>query len=190
MIIINKTQLDNVSSYVRKLSDRVKAGHKKQDETGKEFLKYIESVFETPIVQSMKEFNHHSSTSCLQHSVHVAYYNYIISKKLKLDTWAASKAGMLHDLFLYDWHTYKPKKGERLHGFEHPRKALENAKKHFNLTPKEEDIIKKHMFPLTLTPPKYKETVLIILTDKFCSSCEVLDRFFKKKRRDRVHGRR
>ena len=94
---------------------------------------------------------------------------------------AGAKAGLLHDLFLYDWHKYSPGKGERLHGFEHPTKALKNAGKYFDITEKEGDMIAKHMFPLTVTPPKYKETFVIVLVDKFCSFNEVLDDFIHRK---------
>ena len=96
--------------------------------------------------------------------------NYIVCKKLGLDDNAAAKAGLLHDLFLYDWHGHKPEKGERMHGFEHPNKALKNAG----------DMITKHMFPLTLTPPSYKETYVIVMTDKLCSVGEVLDSISEK----------
>lgn len=85
------------------------------------------------------------------------------------------------DLFLYDWHGHKPEKGERMHGFEHPNKALKNAHDNFSLTKKEGDMITKHMFPLTLTPPSYKETYVIVMTDKLCSVGEVLDKYFRKK---------
>lgn len=102
-------------------------------------------------------------------------------KKLHLDEKAGAKAGLLHDLFLYDWHKYSPGKGERLHGFEHPTKALKNAGKYFDITEKEGDMIAKHMFPLTVTPPKYKETFVIVLVDKFCSFNEVLDDFIHRK---------
>lgn len=42
-------------------------------------------------------------------------------------------------------------------------------------------MIAKHMFPLTVTPPKYKETFVIVLVDKFCSFNEVLDDFIHRK---------
>lgn len=145
-----------------------------------EFLDAIDEVIKCEVVQKMKKFNHHSHTNCFKHSLHVAYYNYKICKKLGLDAKAAAKAGMLHDLFLYDWHERKIKLDNSLHGFSHPYAALKNANKHFKLTDKECDIIEKHMFPLTPRYPKYKETVVIILTDKFCSVCEVIDRFFKR----------
>ncbi|MGN0328377.1 MAG: HD family phosphohydrolase [Lachnospira sp.] len=161
----------------------VKDAHRRQDIKGKEYMEYVSGIFNSSPVQQMRKYNHHSRTNCLQHSVHVSYFNYLISKKLNWDTWAATKGGLLHDLFLYDWHEYEPGDNERLHGFEHPSKALKNARRHFPLTEKEGDIISKHMFPLTITPPKYKESYLLVLTDKFCSTGEVLDRFLKRKQR-------
>ena len=97
------------------------------------------------VIQSMKKYSHHGRTSLFGHSVHVSYYNYLVCKKLHLDEKAGAKAGLLHDLFLYDWHKYSPGKGERLHGFEHPTKALKNAGKYFDITEKEGDMIAKHM---------------------------------------------
>ena len=47
----------------------------------------------------------------------------------------------------------------------HPTYALENAKKHFDLTEREEDIIKTHMFPVTFTPPKYLESWIVDVID-------------------------
>jgi len=162
---------------------KIKKGHESKNELGKAFYEDAKEILEHPVVLQMKQFNHHSQTSCYQHCVHVAYYCYIIARKLKMDEKALMKAGLLHDLFLYDWHDYKPGKNERLHGFEHPNKALYNAHKYFKLTRKEGDIIVKHMFPLTLSLPSYKESYVIVMVDKFVTTCEVLDRFFKKKKR-------
>lgn len=167
----------------KKMLDRISNGHKLQDKYGKEFYEEAKEILEHPVVLQMKQFNHHSQTSCYQHCVHVSYYCYRIAKILGWDAKALMKGGLLHDLFLYDWHDYTPGENERLHGFEHPNKALFNAHKYFKLTRKEGDIIVKHMFPLTLTLPSYKESYVIIMVDKFVSSCEVLDRFFKTKKR-------
>lgn len=161
----------------------VRKRHFRRDRSGVEYTKVAGDIVADPVVQKMKEFNHHSHTNCFEHSVHVSYYNYLICKKLGWDIHSAVKAGLLHDLFLYDWHGHKPEKGERRHGFEHPTKALKNARSNFPITRKEGDMIAKHMFPLTVTPPKYKETYVIIMTDKFCSICEVMDRFFKESKR-------
>ena len=131
----------------------------------------------------MKKYRQHYDTNCYDHCIEVAYWSYLFCKKHNLDYASISRAAILHDLFLYEWHGRKPEKGERQHGFEHPTKALKNARSNFPITRKEGDMISKHMFPLTVTPPKYKETYVIVMTDKFCSVCEVLDRFFKESKR-------
>ena len=154
---------DEYSNAIDRICNRYKLGHIKQNESGREYKNRMNKLFSDDVIQSMKKYSHHGRTSLFGHSVHVSYYNYLVCKKLHLDEKAGAKAGLLHDLFLYDWHKYSPEKGERLHGFEHPTKALKNAGKYFNITEKEGDMIAKHMFPLTVTPPKYKETFVIVL---------------------------
>ena len=81
---------------------------------------------------------------------------------------------MLHDLFLYDWHDHAKKTGNHFHGLTHPRESLKNARKHFVLTSLEEEMIKKHMWPLTPVPPVRAESFVICITDKYCSTCETV----------------
>ena len=173
--------------YLNNTIEYIKNKHRNRDKDKEEFVNVIRDVADHVKVKEMKNYNHHSNTSCYEHSLHVSYYNYIICKKLKLDAKAGARGGLLYDMFLYDWHGYKPQSGERLHGFEHPLKSLKNARSYFKITKKEGDIISKHMFPLTLAPPRYKETYVIVMTDKFCSACEVMDRFSKK--RSRIHNK-
>lgn len=153
---------------------------KKSEYEKQEYNRIMKPILRNKKVREMKKYNHHSHTDCFKHSLHVSYYNYIICKKLGLNAKSGAKAGMLHDLFLYDWHEKEIKLGKNLHGFTHPHVAVKNASKDFKLTDREKDIIENHMFPLTPVFPKYKETVVITITDKFCSICEVIDRFFKK----------
>jgi uncharacterized protein len=63
--------------------------------------------------------------------------------------------------------------------------AVANAKKYFSINEIEEDIIKKHMWPLTLIPPKYKESFIVSFADKYLSSKEFINEF-KKKRNQRL----
>ncbi len=147
----------------------------------REFQMIIADILENSDVQKMKQYNHHSNISCYDHSLHVAYWNYVICAMLGWDKVAGARAGMLHDMFLYDWHEYKAGGFRSLHGFAHPHYALENAKKDFELTGREEDIILKHMFPLTIALPKYRETYIIILTDKFCCLSEIIKGKMSKK---------
>ena len=104
----------------------------------------------------------------------MSYLSYLFCKKHGLDARAAARGGLLHDLFLYDWHFYRRRKGERLHGFEHPKKALANASALFSLTWKEREIILRHMWPLTITPPRCREAYVIVAYDKYCSLMETL----------------
>ena len=80
------------------------------------------------------------------------------------------RGALLHDYFLYDWH--EKSDDHRLHGFTHPARALKNAEEIFDLSVVEKDIIKRHMFPLTPVPPAYRESYLVCLADKICSSYE------------------
>ena len=54
----------------------------------------------------------------------------------------------------------------------HPQLALENARA-FGLSPMEEDIIGKHMWPLTAPLPYYKESYMVSLADKICATLEM-----------------
>ena len=114
-----------------------------------------------------------------------SYYCYKICKKLKLDYISCSRAAMLHDLFLYDWR--KRENGRKgFHAFTHPKTAYENASKLFNLNDKEADIILKHMWPVTFFSfPKYIESFILTLVDKYCALSEaheeIYNRFCQKK---------
>lgn len=132
----------------------------------------IADLWEHEAVQSMAQFMQHGTTSCLHHCVSVSYLSYCYCRERGLDARAAARGGLLHDLFLYDWHTYRPAKGELLHGFEHPRKALQNARKYFDLTPVEEDIILRHMWPLTRNLPGTAEGRVVTMFDKYVSLME------------------
>lgn len=140
-----------------------------------EYHYLVADLLENETVLKMMEFPHHGDTTCFQHCLNVSYYNYKVCRFFSLNERAGARAGLLHDLFLYDWHTYKPAKGERLHGFTHAGAALKNAKENFYVSDLEADIIEKHMFPLNITAlPKYRETLVIVLVDKYCGLLETV----------------
>jgi uncharacterized protein len=140
------------------------------------YLALVEDILANAEVRSMDKYIQHGTTSCLQHSVLVSYLSYRYCRKKGWDARAAARGGLLHDLFLYDWHHRKRQPGELLHGFEHPRKALANARRLFALTPKEEEIILRHMWPLTLVAPRCKEAFVVVMYDKYCSLKETFRR--------------
>ncbi len=121
-----------------------------------------------------KQFIQHGDTSVYSHCVAVAYVSLWFSYRLHLSVSRQSllMGAFLHDYFLYDWHEKDP--SHRLHGFTHPKRALINATADWNLSPRTQNIILRHMFPLTPIPPAYREAWLVCLADKACALAETL----------------
>ena len=139
------------------------------------FWKEIETICNVSRMNENKQYFQHGVTSIYRHSLHVAYESCLLAENfhMKVDYRALIRGAFLHDYFLYDWHD-KEHVHKRPHGFYHPKAALANAMCEFTLSEKEKDIIQKHMFPLTVMPPKYKEAWIVCLVDKFCSTRETL----------------
>lgn len=154
------------------------------NEINQEFYECIKDIVTHPAVLQMKNFYQHCDTDCYEHCLNVAYNNFRICRYLGLDARSAARGGMLHDLFLYDWRQHRRKTGDRLHAITHPVTAYRNARKYFKLNKVEKEVITKHMWPVSLIPPRYPETYIICLTDKYCGSREIADhysRIWKKK---------
>lgn len=137
-----------------------------------EFRFCIYDLIDSPAVKEMNSFTQHSNVTTLEHCIFVAFISFLICKFFGLNYYAAARGGLLHDLFLYDWHD-DDRRG-KLHGLTHPTIALKNASLYFNLTEMEKDIILKHMWPITISLPKYKESFVVGCADKLCASMEVL----------------
>lgn len=142
----------------------------------KEFQMIIKELINNETVQKMKNYRQHYETTCFDHCYTAAYYCFLICKKYRLDYKSATRAAMLHDLFLYDWRVRQPdRKG--LHAFTHGKVACENACQLFDLNEKEKDIIMKHMWPVTIQFPKSLEGFILTLVDKYCALSETFDVF-------------
>lgn len=136
-----------------------------------EFIELIEDLINNETVQEMKKYRQHYQTTCYDHCFEASYYCYKICKKFHLDYKSAARAAMLHDLFLYDWRVRQPdRKG--LHAFTHPKYAYENAIKICELNKLQKDMIVKHMWPLTVIFPRYIESYILTLVDKYCALSE------------------
>lgn len=138
------------------------------------YFECVKDLLSDRNVLRLDEFAHHSGTSRLQHSLNVSYYNFLLCRFLRLDARAAARAGLLHDLFFYDRRDHVPVEGEGWHGVGHPKIAFMNASEMFPLSQLEGDMIVNHMWPLSLQLPRYRETFVITLVDKFCAAAEVI----------------
>lgn len=136
-----------------------------------EFYSHIDYLLEKDEVQQLDNFIQHCCYTRLKHSLDVAYYSFMITRFLGWDYVSAARAGLLHDLFLYDWRK-EENFTARSHAVNHPEIALENARKICVLNEVEEDIIRKHMWLITPIPPRYKEGFVVTFVDKFCAARE------------------
>lgn len=136
---------------------------------------YVDEEFENivaPILE-LEEFNrlkfitHHGITR-YDHSMRVAYLSYKVSKSLRLDYKEVTEAALLHDFFLDE--VNHESRIERLR--HHPECAVKNASKYFDLSDRQKDIIRTHMFPVTFTPPKYIESWIVDLVDDIAAVYE------------------
>ena len=119
-----------------------------------------------------KDFIQHGSTSVYTHSIDVAVRSVSLmrSMRVRVNEEALIRGALLHDYFLYDWHDPDP--SHKWHGFYHPGTALRNAREDFIITDTEADIIKRHMFPLTVIPPSSREGMLVCMADKLVATGE------------------
>lgn len=155
--------------------------------------KYGKDIFSSPNFKKTRNHIQHGNISVRKHSEQVALTALKIAHTLPIRVKDRDivRGALLHDYFLYDWHEKKVRpshllKFYKMHGFSHPKTALRNASREFELTDREKDIIGKHMWPLTIIPPMCREAWIVTAADKYCSLLETLhlQKYGKKK-----HGR-
>lgn len=152
------------ANRARDSRETVRRKRRERTKENLEFYECIRDIVSHPAVLEMKKYYQHCDTDCYEHC---------------LDARSAARGGMLHDLFLYDWREHSKKTGDRLHAITHPITAYRNACKYFHLNKVEKEVITKHMWPVSVIPPRYPETYVICLTDKYCGSREIMDHYAK-----------
>lgn len=150
-------------------------------ETLLEFDEIIKDITENSNVSALKDHIQHINSSRYAHCKEVAFYTFLICKKLNLDYISAARGAMLHDFYFYDWRNKHVEGQKKFHLFRHPRIALENALDIFKLNDLEKDIIAKHMWPLTIFLPRFAESYIVTFVDKYCATKEFF-RFLKIKK--------
>ena len=183
---INSNIKNRISAFLKPIQNKIIMEMQGRKSLEPEYYEIIQEIEIHEEFLKLKEYYHHNS-SIYTHVQEVAYLTYRICKFLKLDYRSAARGALLHDFFLYDWrsHDVPDLPRNKFHGIEHPAIALTNAKKHFSVNEIEEDIIRKHMWPLTLIPPRYKESFIVSFADKYLASRE-----FIKEYRKRINRRR
>ncbi|MCH5275821.1 MAG: HD domain-containing protein [Lachnospiraceae bacterium] len=156
-----------------------KQKYAKQRRLYKEIKVNAPDILTSPNFNSTRGHIQHGNMTVNAHCMNVAKYSLAISDKLeKLGIHCKRneliRGALLHDYFLYDWHDADHRQPHKLHGFYHPGIALKNASREYDLTPREQDIIRKHMWPLTVIPPTCREAWIVTTADKWCSLLETI----------------
>ncbi len=136
--------------------------------------KYGADILESPNFRNSENNIQHGNMSVRRHSINVALCSFVIARALRIHCHKQDllRGALLHDYFQYDWHSREHRDISNLHGFYHPGIALRNAEKEYQLTDRQKDIIKKHMWPLTVVPPTCREAWIVTMADKYCSLME------------------
>lgn len=139
-----------------------------------DFIDLIDEYLNNENFKKTKYIEQHG-VNRYDHSLRVAYYSYLITKFLKLDYSETAIGGLLHDFFLDSSDKTFSSKFKYL--FIHPKLAFETASLEFDLSEKELDIIKTHMFPVSFFIPKYLESWIVSFVDKCVASYEFSIKF-------------
>lgn len=135
----------------------------------KRYLDIVEHILENDNFNEIRTSEHHG-ISRYDHSLRVSYISYKITKALGLDYHETARGGLLHDFFISE--NNRNIKEKMVSTFNHPKKAVDNSKNHFDISAKEEDIIRTHMFPINVKPPVYMEGWVVNIVDKGVAICE------------------
>ena len=120
--------------------------------------------------RELKSMVHHGNNR-LDHINRVSKMSFYLSKILKLDYVSCTRGALLHDFFTIDDLSRDETKYRKFLK-DHPRIALDNSKKYFDLNEVEEDIILTHMYPVVKGKPKYAESRVVCVSDKIVSLYE------------------
>lgn len=142
-------------------------------EIDKEYLNIVKPLLEKKDIQDLALYTQHHAVTRLEHSIAVSYYSYRIAKRFHWRYREVARAGVMHDMFYYDWRTTKFTQGT--HAYVHPRIALMNAEAMTTVSPLEKDIILHHMFMSNSKDyPHSKEAFLVSMVDKYEAVSEYL----------------
>ena len=139
-----------------------------------QYMSIVNNILDNDEFVKIRQIEHHG-ISRYDHSLKVSYYSYKIATALHLDYEQTAIGGLLHDFFLSP--EDRTQKDRLVSVFTHPKQAVEMAKSQFDLTTKEIDMIRSHMFPINLSVPKYAESWIVSMVDKCVATNEFAIKF-------------
>ncbi len=156
-----------------------------------QWYEIVEEILLNDEFQKRKIFPHHHKLSVWDHSILVSFRSFLMARIFNADIRVCAIAGLLHDFYPWSWiYTEELELLDdgkylvevrtkhslfKMHGFTHAKAAAENYVKYFPEleNPKITNAIKRHMFPLNIIPPRYKEGFIVTTIDKINSVHEL-----------------
>ncbi len=160
----------------RKRIEKIKKRYEQKRKLYCLLKKHASDILQSENFKSTRNYIQHGTIPVHSHCIDVARKSVALNNffHMHCNERELIRGALLHDYFLYDWHDKNRENYQFFHGFYHPGIALKNASKEYPLTPREKDIIKKHMWPLTVSPPRCREAWIVTTADKYCSTLETL----------------
>ena len=137
-----------------------------------EYMNLVSDILDNEEFNKTKSIMHHGLNR-YDHCIRVSYYSYKVTKLLRLAYKDVARAGLLHDFFFVDNNEIDTTKRIDVL-INHPKYALFNSKRNFELNDREENIIASHMFPVALKAPKYIESWIVDIVDNVVAIFEAL----------------
>ena len=135
-----------------------------------EYMNLVKDILEHEEFNKTRNIVHHGLNR-FDHCIRVSYYK--VTKLLKLDYEDVARAGLLHDFFFVDNSDIDTTRRVDVL-VNHPKYALINSKRYFELNDREEDIITTHMFPVSPKVPKYIESWIVDIVDNIVAVGEAI----------------
>ncbi len=135
-----------------------------------EYLNIVSPILNSSEFKKRKKWTHHENVSLYEHLLIVSYISYKICKEKKWNYRDAAIGGLLHDFYYRPWqeNILEKKSFFKQHGFVHAKEAMYNSYRVFPqfMNKRIANIIERHMFPLNIIPPRYKEGWVVTYVDK------------------------
>jgi len=153
---------------------------KRTDADKKSDQAYLNELLQDQRILNMSQYVHHKHSDRLSHVVGVVQLSLrkAYRRGLNCDYKSLIRGALLHDYYPYDQNDISQR--PKWHWIKHALYAYEQANKDFELTNIEKDIIRNHMWPLTLFHmPHTKEAWIVSSAD----SMVAIRDFFKRKKK-------
>lgn len=135
-----------------------------------------EDILSSDRFEQAQLVRHHYWTSVAAHSKKTVEYALRICARLKkhgvrINEKDVVRAALLHDIGMTDQKVSRSISFRK--AYLHPRKSEQIAKEEFSANEVQCNAIRRHMWPICLIPPRFREGWVVLAADKCCSLWEI-----------------